>query len=106
MNISLFYITTKNYEEATKIGKVLVEEHIAAGVNILDGIKSIYRWKDTVHNESETILLAKTKRSLGQALIKKVKMLHSYECPCIVEIPVLSGNNDFINWVCSETEYT
>jgi len=103
MNISLAYITTKNSTEAKKIGKALVESRLAACANILDPMNSIYWWEGKVQENSETVLIVKTKASLTDQLIEKVKELHSYDCPCIVIIPIEKGNKDFLDWINKET---
>ena len=103
VSISLVYITAKNKKEARKIGQALVKARLAAGVNIIDKISSIYRWKGRIRNKTEAILIAKTKKSLVKKLIEKVKALHSYACPCIVAIPIIDGNLNFLDWVQKET---
>lgn len=104
MKLTLVYITTKNKSEAKKIGKTLVKTKLAACINIIDGMNSIYRWEGKIQSDSETILIAKTKESLVDKLIKKVKSIHSYSCPCIICLPILNGNKDYLNWVRKETK--
>lgn len=103
MQINLVYITTKDKAEAKAIGKKLVEERLAAGVNIIDNVESVYRWQGKVQEQGEAILIAKTKESLVSELIERVKSLHSYECPCVVSIPIQAGNKDFLDWIQKET---
>lgn len=99
MNLIFVYIATKNKKEAEKIGRVLVKEKSAACVNIIGGINSIYRWKGKIEKSKEAILIAKTKNSLLPELIKKVKALHSYECPAIVALTIKGGSKDYLGWI-------
>jgi periplasmic divalent cation tolerance protein len=104
MKFNMVYITAKDREEAKAIGKGLVEERLAACVNIIDNVNSIYWWEGRVEDGQEAVLIAKTRESLVPELIKKVKSLHSYECPCIVSLPITDGNKDFLDWIKRETK--
>ncbi len=104
MKFNIIYITTKDRAEAKKIGKVLIEEKLAACVNIIDNMESIYRWEGKVEEGKEAILIAKTKQSLVNELIDRVKSLHSYSCPAIIALPVESGSDDYLNWIDKETK--
>ncbi len=104
MNLNLIYITAKDKEEARKIGKELVESRLAACVNIVDKMDSLYRWEGRIQDDNEVILIAKTKESLVPDLIEKVKSMHSYKCPCIVSLPILNGNKDYLEWIQKETK--
>ncbi len=99
MEINFVYITTSNKDEARKIGKVLVESKLAACVNIIDNMNAIYMWEGEIQDDTETILIAKTVSSRLPALVEKVKSIHSYECPCIVSLPVSGGHQPFLSWV-------
>lgn len=99
MEFALVYITTKNKAEALKIGCALIKDRLAACVNIIESMTSIYNWEGKIHQDNETILIAKTRQSLVKKLIKRVKELHSYECPCIVAVPIIEGNKDFLQWL-------
>ncbi|MDX1617969.1 MAG: divalent-cation tolerance protein CutA, partial [Balneolaceae bacterium] len=85
-NLRLIYITTKNKEEARKIGRTLVEERLAACVNILDKMESIYRWKGEVEEAEECVLIAKTPYHNVKPVTERVKQMHSYECPCVISL--------------------
>lgn len=102
--INLVYITAKDKREAERIGRSLVKLRLAACVNIIDGMNSIYRWKGKVERAREAILIAKTKKSLTRKLIKKVKSMHSYSCPSVISLPVLGGNSQYLKWIQEETE--
>lgn len=103
MQYYLIYITTKDEEEARKIGKTLVVEKLAACVNIRP-IESIYRWGGEIREESEIAMLVKTKAKLVDEVIKRVKELHSYEVPCIVSLPIEKGYPDFLKWINQSTK--
>jgi periplasmic divalent cation tolerance protein len=102
-DVSIIYITTKNTEEAERIGSVLVEERIVACVNIVEKIISRYWWEGKTVRDEESLLIAKTKRTLVPAVIERVKSIHSYTCPCIVALPIEDGNGDFLSWIRNET---
>ncbi len=99
----LIYITTDSTDEAQRIGRALVEERLAACVNILGGMKSLYWWEGEVSEGDETVLIAKTRSSLVDDLIERVKALHSYSCPCAISVPLESGNPDYLAWIANET---
>jgi len=103
MQYHSIYITTKDEEEAKRIGKTLVEEKLAACVNI-HPIKSIYRWGGKIEEEGETALLVKTKAELADEVIERVKELHSYEVPCIVSLPIEKGNPAYLEWIKESTK--
>lgn len=100
----LVYVTAASAEEAQKIGEALVAERLAACVNLIDGMTSIYRWQGEVQRDTETVLIAKTSRPRVAALIECVKALHSYDCPCIVTIPIEGGNEDFLGWISEQVK--
>ena len=99
----LVYITTKDEEEASVIGKALVGERLAACVNI-HPIKSIFRWQGEISQEDEMAILAKTRAELVDEVISRVKELHSYEVPCIVVLTLEKGNPDFLEWISQSTK--
>jgi len=98
------YITCASLDEAKTIGRALVEARLAACVNILPGMTSLYWWQGRIEEGQETVLIAKTRDTLLEALTAKVKALHSYTCPCVVAFPVHAGNADYVNWIEAETE--
>ncbi|HON11480.1 MAG TPA: divalent-cation tolerance protein CutA [Chitinispirillaceae bacterium] len=104
MELILVYITTKDKQQARLIGKTLVEERLAACVNIIDGMQSIYWWEGAINEDNEAILIAKTRNSLLEKLTDRVKSLHTYTCPCIVAIPISGGNTDYLGWIKETTD--
>ena len=103
MEFVFAYITTGSREEAIRIGRSLVEERLAACANILDGVTSVYRWEDSIEQATETILIAKTRATLFDQLTARVRDLHSYELPCIVELKIGRGNPAYLDWLRDET---
>ncbi|MFH1004008.1 MAG: divalent-cation tolerance protein CutA [Bacteroidota bacterium] len=102
MNSLIFvYITAKNKSEAKKIGRILLEEHLAACINIFDNMTSLYWWENKIQHDKEVVLIAKTTKKLFPALSKKVKSIHSYSCPCILQLPVTCGNKEYEEWLLS-----
>ena len=104
MNLNLVYITAGDKDEVRRIGRELLESRLAACVNIVDGMNSMYWWQGELQDETEAVLIAKTKESLVPELIEKVKSVHSYDCPCVVSVPILDGNADFLKWIEAETK--
>ena len=104
MEFSLIYMTTSNREEAKTIGKILVEKRLAACVNIIDGMTSMYWWQGKVQEDQEVVLIAKTRKTHVTKLIETVKACHGYDCPCIIELPIQSGNPAFLKWMEEETQ--
>ena len=103
-NVRFIYITTADKAEARTIGRALVQEKLAACVNIIEGMESIYEWNDKIKESAECVLIAKTHASKVSKLTQKVIELHSYECPCVTSIPVneSEGNLEYLEWVKGE----
>jgi periplasmic divalent cation tolerance protein len=93
------YITASSRDEADKIACMLIEEHLAACANIFPGVLSVYRWQGKIERAEECAIIAKTTSDKFVALQKRVKELHSYECPCIVAWPIVAGSEAFLEWV-------
>ena len=100
----LVYITTSSREEALMIGEHLVEEQLAACVNVINGIFSIYQWQGKIEKAEEAAMIVKTVQSLVTPLSDRVKDLHSYDCPCIVSLPIDGGNQEFLSWVQNQID--
>jgi len=104
METKLFYVTCKDKDEAKKIAKKLLEKRLIACANIFPEIESLFWWEQKIDSAKETPMILKTKKALSKEVITKIKELHSYECPCIVEIPITGGYNAFLKWICEETK--
>ena len=104
MSACFVYVTASDAAEARKIGRALVQEKLAACANVLDGMTAIYWWEGEVQDGEEAVLIAKTREDLVPALTEKVKALHSYDCPCVVALPLVGGSRDFLDWIAAETK--
>ena len=92
-------MTAANRDEAGRIADALVREKLAACVNVLGEISSVYEWKGTLEHATEVAMIAKTTREKYPELEKQVKQLHSYECPCMVAWPIAVGHAPFLDWI-------
>ena len=97
-NTLFVYVTVSDHAEAEKIGRAIVEARLAACVNILGPITSLYWWKEKIEHSQEHVLVAKTVRDRSEELIGKIKELHSYEVPEIIALPIIGGNQDYLEW--------
>ncbi len=102
-SVSLLYVTTGNDDEAQRIASALVRERLVACANIIPGMQSFYWWQGEVQNDTEVVLIVKTRAALVATVTERIRTLHSYECPCVVELPVASGNPAFLDWIGTET---
>ena len=98
------YMTVGSIEEAKNIGQKLVEKNLAACVNLLENMTSIYKWEDKLEEGQEVVMVVKTRKTLMSKLIEVVKSHHGYDCPCILELPIQGGNLDFLKWILGETD--
>lgn len=104
METRLIYMTAGSAEEGKNIAKTLVSEKLVACVNMLENMQSIYRWQGAIEEEQEVILIAKTKETLVPQVVERVTSIHSYDCPCIVSLPIVDGNPPFLKWILEETQ--
>ena len=93
------FITASNEDEAAKISRALVESRLAGCVNIIRDIRSIYSWQGKIEDEPEVLMIAKTRKPLLDAFMKKVKELHSYTVPEIIALPIIGGSEDYLKWL-------
>jgi periplasmic divalent cation tolerance protein len=96
-------ITASTEEEAARIGHTVVGERLAACVNIIRPLRSIYRWQGRIEDEQEVLLLVKTRGDLFERLKNRVSVLHSYAVPEIIALPLAAGNGPYLNWLKQET---
>jgi periplasmic divalent cation tolerance protein len=99
----LCYVSLSPREDALAIGRALVEERLAAAVNIQGRVHSIYRWQGAIEEAHEVLLIAKTRTALVPRLSARVVALHSYRCPAVVAVPVCGGNPDYLAWIAEQT---
>ena len=93
------FMTAANGEEATRLAEMLVGAHLAACVQILPEMESVYRWQGKIERQSEILLLAKTTRAKFAELEREVRALHSYDTPEIVAVPVVDGSAPYLDWL-------
>ncbi len=92
-------VTCGSEEEALKIAHTLVEDHLAACVNLVHPIRSIYRWEGKIWDKNEWLLVIKTREQRFGELKKKVKSLHSYAVPEIISLPITEGSSTYLRWL-------
>jgi len=97
------YIVAADAAEATRIAEALVDERLAACVNILGKVDSIYRWNGQIERATEVALIAKSRRDLFDRLTARVRALHSYDTPAIVGWPIIAGDAAYLDWIARET---
>ena len=97
------YTTYPSAVEAEKAGRVLVERALAACVNILPGMVSLYRWEGAIERGEEAVMIIKTRASLAEAVSAAVKEMHSYATPAILVIPLESVDVEYLAWMMAET---
>ena len=105
MDEIVVFITASNEDEASKIARTLVEAGFAGCVNIIKNIRSIYNWHGKIEDEAEVLMIVKTRKPLFDALMKKVKELHSYTVPEIIAMPIIEGSEDYLKWLREVTGY-
>ena len=102
MHIVVF-ITVPNRKEANRIAKELLKDKLAACVNIVENVRSLFWWQGKVDSAKEALLIVKTRKALMHKLIQKVKSLHSYEVPEIIALPIVCGNKEYLKWINEST---
>ncbi len=95
--------TCASAEEAGKIARALVDQRLAACVNILSPVQSVYRWKGAVEEAAEWLLVIKTRRVLFDEVQKAIRALHSYEVPELIALPIVAGAQNYLDWIDAET---
>jgi periplasmic divalent cation tolerance protein len=103
MTACFVYITVPDADGARRIARALVERRLAACANIIDGMRSVYRWEGAIEEDSETVLIAKTREELVPALTDAVRSLHVHDVPCVVALRTAGGDADFLDWIEAET---
>ncbi len=97
------YITAPSEDAAAVIARALVEQKLAACVNIVRNIRSIYSWQGKIEDDAEVLMIAKTQQKHFGALSEKVKELHGYDVPEIIAVPILKGSADYLQWIKDST---
>lgn len=102
MELVLAYVTAKDKEEAQRLAKGLLENRLVACVNLFEGMTSHYWWQGKLEQSQEAVLVLKTRSDKMNQIQDWIKSNHSYECPCILFLPVSGGNPNYIQWLNSE----
>ena len=97
------FVTSPGEETSIAIASALVEDGIAACVNIVPGIRSVYRWEGKVQDDKEELLVIKTRRDLFDALATRVKELHPYDVPEVIAMPIIDGSKTYLDWLADST---
>lgn len=95
-------MTAPDVETASRIARALVEERLVACVNLVPGVRSIYRWEGALQQDSEVLLVVKTRADRAAAIADRVAELHPYELPELVMLPAVGGSVAYLDWVRSE----
>lgn len=96
-------VTAASSEEAEKIGRIIVESRLAACANVIDGLRSIFRWDSKINVENECLMIIKTTLERYSELESVIRQHHSYTVPEIIVLPVIAGSAPYLNWVRGET---
>jgi periplasmic divalent cation tolerance protein len=96
---SVIFCTVPNIESGEKIANLLVEQKLAACVNIVPGLRSIYRWEDKICDDCELLLVIKTRSSIFEQIKSSIKSLHPYSVPEIISIPIKDGDDNYLKWI-------
>lgn len=97
------YVTVPNKEAGKKLADSIIKARLAACVNRVPGIESIYEWKGEIQTDSEELLIIKTRESLLNALTEHVKANHEYEVPEVIAMPIIGGNAPYLEWLKNST---
>jgi len=103
MSAVWIYVTAADRSEAEKIGRAMVEARLAACANVLGETTAIYWWDGAVESGAEAALVLKSRAELVDEITRAIGDIHSYDCPCIVALPIAGGNPEFLSWLESET---
>jgi len=98
----LILCTCPNEESASRLAEALVSERLAACVNVLASVKSVYRWKDAVETATEHLLLIKTTDARFPAVRARIVELHSYDTPEIIAVPITAGSETYMSWLAAQ----
>jgi len=98
----VLFITTATIGEAKRISKALLNQRKAACVNIVPKVSSLFWWQEKLNSAQESLLIIKTKASQLNEIVRLVKELHSYDVPEIIALPIVGGNQDYLEWIDKE----
>jgi periplasmic divalent cation tolerance protein len=96
--------TTSNIDEAKKIANFLIENHLAACINIVPMVISVYEWDNSIQNDNEALMIIKTSDEKAEIVTEKILELHSYSLPEVIALDVEGGNSQYIDWVVNQVK--
>ena len=99
MDFIVVLITAGSIEEGERIAGSLIDSHLVACVNVVPSVKSIFIWEGKTDQQTEVLLIAKSRKALLNQIIEHVKKIHSYSVPEVIAIPVIGGSEDYLTWV-------
>jgi periplasmic divalent cation tolerance protein len=102
-DLRVCFVTVSSEEEGLKIARTLVARKLAACVNLVPGVRSVYRWKGEVKDDKELLLVVKTREHHLAHLVQAVKELHSYTVPETIALPIVGGSEAYLKWLREET---
>jgi periplasmic divalent cation tolerance protein len=102
-NIRMVFMTVPDEETGARLVRDVVEAGLAACGNLLPGVRSIYRWRDEICDESEVLVLLKTTEDCYASLQERLVELHPYDCPEVIAVPLIDGHPDYLSWVREQT---
>jgi periplasmic divalent cation tolerance protein len=97
--VKLFYCTTDSQSSANELAASIVEQQLAACVNIIPGITSVYHWDNEIQHDQEWLLLIKTTDGMSEALKEAIMKIHPYDSPELISVDVTDGLPDYLQWV-------
>ncbi|THJ23784.1 MAG: divalent-cation tolerance protein CutA [Nitrospira sp. CG24D] len=100
--VIIVFVTVPGLREGSRISKAILTSRLAACVNVIPGVQSMYQWKGKIVREKEAMLVMKTTRARYQKLEQKIKQLHPYEVPEVIAMPLICGSPQYIEWVKRE----
>jgi len=104
MEFIVIYCTVPNKKEGKEIAVALVENHLAACVNIMDKMESVFSWDGELNEEKEVLLMIKTKKELFEMVKPMIQKLHSYTVPEIIALPIIDADETYLKWIAHETK--
>ena len=96
---AVIFVTAPDKKQAKQIANKLIKTKLAACVNIIPGVESLFSWKGKIDSAKELLLIIKSEKSKLPRIIKTVKSLHSYEVPEIIALPIVAGNKEYLRWI-------